>query len=391
MKELVLDVETTGATDGTKGNPFSEHNWLCYVGLFCNNSSFLQNIEYDRTPYGERLEEICSKIVDSDIIIGFNIKFDFNWLRIYEIKEYKTKRIWDCQLFEFIVSRQNWKYPSLNDCLEFRGLPPKLDVVKTEYWDKGIDTDKVPKSILEEYLDIDLKRTYSLYKKQMEVYETLSSDMKQLIRISMQDVLTLQEIEFNGLFYDFALSRTLSEENDSVIETLTGKLNSFIDRDDINWGSHDHISRVLYGGPISFPCINTYKYTYADGKTKDKTRKGTNEVRFEQLVEPLSKTELKKPGFFKTGEEILEKLYAKGKAKKIIKSLLNVRKLKKLNSTYYEGFINIYNKMGWTDHLIHGNMNQCVAVSGRLSSTKPNKQNLPLLARQCVITRFGNE
>lgn len=388
MKELILDVETTGATDGTKGNPFSEHNRLCYVGIFCDGNAYLHNIEYDNDPYGDTMDEIRSLLLANDIIIGFNVKFDLNWLRTYGIKEYRTKRIWDCQLFEFIVSRQNWKYPSLNDCLEFRGIPLKLNVVKTEYWDKGIDTDKIPQDVLERYLQVDLERTYSLYKKQREVYKTLTTDMQRLILISMQDVLPLQEIEYNGLFYDLTLSGTLAEANETGIDTHTECLNSLIGRNDINWGSHDHISSVLYGGVISFDCIDTYSYIYADGKTKDKTRKGRKNVRFERLVEPLIRTELKKPGFFKTGEEVLGKLHAKGKAKKIINYLLHVRKLNKLNSTYYRGFINIYDKMGWIDSLIHGNMNQCVAISGRLSSTKPNKQNLPLLARQCVVTRF---
>lgn len=396
MKELVIDVETTGATNATKGNPFCQWNKLCYAGLLSSGvHSRLLNIEYDSAPYGGNLDRLSQDIRDSDILIGFNFKFDLNWLARYDVLNFRTKRIWDCQLFEHIVSRQQWKYPSLKECLEKHGLPQKPDNIKLEYWDKGIDTDEIPKEELEEYLESDLTNTYLLYKRQQEIYQDLPHKMQCLIRIVMQDLLMLREIEFNGLKYDFKLSISETERISSQINTYTSALNGTLGSDIVNWGSNDHVSAVLYGGIVKVPYREQFEFTYKNGKTKIKERNAIREVPFERMVEPLPKTELKKAGFFQTGEKVLVKIaesFSKDSepspVESIISYLLARTKAHKLDSTYYSGYRNIYYDMGWEDNLIHGNMNQCVTISGRLSSTKPNKQNIPPSARSCILSRF---
>ena len=67
-----------------------------------------------------------------------------------------------------MLNSQNNPYPSLNEALEKYGLLLKLDVVKTEYWDKNIDTDQIPVSILQEYLEYDLTGTEEVFKRQYE-------------------------------------------------------------------------------------------------------------------------------------------------------------------------------------------------------------------------------
>src|SRR5579859_2840037 len=168
MKILTLDTETTGATNDTKGNPFTESNRLCYVGCLFGNDYYDFDIEYSHRPFGESLERIRNLIRSCDLIVGFNLKFDFHWLRRYGITEFEDKKAWDCQAVEFILSRQRQSFPSLQNCLVQRGLPGKLDVVRVEYWEKGIDTDNVPEQILREYLGTDVHGNLQLYLRQVE-------------------------------------------------------------------------------------------------------------------------------------------------------------------------------------------------------------------------------
>lgn len=107
-----------------------------------------------------------------------------------------------------------------------------------------------------------------------------------------------------------------------------------------------------------------------------------------RLVEPLQGTELAAEGVWSIAEEILGKLSAVGTGRKIIKLYRERVKLQKLNSTYLTGIPKRIEEMDWQDNIIHSNYNQCVVVSGCLSSTKPNVQNQPPEAKQYCISRF---
>ena len=73
---------------------------------------------------------------------------------------------------------------------------------------------------------------------------------------------------------------------------------------------------------------------------------------------------------YSTSVEVLEKLQGEHP---IIGAILEYRQLTKLNSTYVEG-LSAY--IG-ADNRIHGKFNQTVTVTGRISSTEPNLQNIP--------------
>ena len=44
--------------------------------------------------------------------------------------------------------------------------------------------------------------------------------------------------------------------------------------------------------------------------------------------------------------------------------------------------------MDWPDYTLFSNLNQCVASTGRLSSTKPNQQNFPPEAKTFCVSRY---
>ena len=92
---------------------------------------------------------------------------------------------------------------------------------------------------------------------------------------------------------------------------------------------------------------------------------------FEKLGYPVLKR-TQKTKSYSTGAEILEELAARGYP--IAERILRYRELTKLQSTYVEALPG----MVAADGRIHTRFNQAVAATGRLSSTNPNLQNIPV-------------
>ena len=368
MKHLTLDVETTISN---KGNSFDKTNKLCYVGL---NGVGLFDIEYDEQPFGDKLEAIQKAIDEADILVGFNIKFDLHWLSRYGIT-FSDKRIWDCQLVHFILQGQQTPYPSLNGTCEHHNLETKLHIVSEEYWKNGVDTPDIPRDLLEEYLQKDLDLTeqvYMLQRKELESTPLLS----RLVSLHNQDLLGLQEMEFNGLLFNQEWSETLGNELEEQIAKLDKKLYSYHDLDDFNPNSNDHISVLLYGGAIG------YRVQIEDGVYKSGQKKGEVKYKwdhrakqYDPLVKPLKGTELSKEGYYSTDEKTLKSLKGSNKAKEVVQILLTRSELNKRMTTYYQGLPNLISEMNWDKGKIYGQLNQCVARTGRLSSSRPNLQN----------------
>ncbi len=99
--------------------------------------------------------------------------------------------------------------------------------------------------------------------------------------------------------------------------------------------------------------------------------KQTGEILFDKM-KIIDKPKKTKTGQYKTGEEELEKIRSQHP---IIGKILEQRGIKKLLSTYIDAFPLLVNpKTG----KIHTSFNQTVAATGRLSSTNPNLQNIPI-------------
>jgi len=99
--------------------------------------------------------------------------------------------------------------------------------------------------------------------------------------------------------------------------------------------------------------------------------KQLGEVLFEKLqLDPKAKKT--KTGQYKTGEDILLALAPKSD---IVKDILEFRQLQKLKSTYVDALPAMINS---ATGRVHTSYNQAVAATGRLSSTNPNLQNIPI-------------
>lgn len=111
-------------------------------------------------------------------------------------------------------------------------------------------------------------------------------------------------------------------------------------------------------------------YLYADAEFNINSTKMLGEILFDKLgLPPVKKT---KTGY-STDIGVLEKL--KGKHP-IIEEIIEYRQLTKLKSTYADGLL----KMIGEDGRVHTKFNMMVTATGRLSSTDPNLQNIPVRA-----------
>lgn len=92
-------------------------------------------------------------------------------------------------------------------------------------------------------------------------------------------------------------------------------------------------------------------------------------VLFEKLKLPVIK---KTKTGYSTNAEVLDKLKGENE---IIEKILEYRKLVKLKNTYVDGFIPLIDPK---THRIHSSFKQTITTTGRISSTEPNLQNIPI-------------
>ena len=379
-QQLVIDVETTITN---KGNPFTDVNQLVVVGVKNLTTDTVTHYWYPD------LHALQETIDNASTLIGFNIKFDLHWLRRAGIHfDLLRTKVWDCQLAEFLLENQSKPYPSLNWACEKYGLPLKIDVVKEQYWDKQIDTTEIPRNILGRYLTSDLDLTGLVYEKQYQQIE--DRGLGKLLSLQCQDLLVLQEMEYNGMLYDVPLSLELATKEESKIKEIESKLKVNYETIPINWDSKDHLSCYLYGGAIvdtvRLP-IGVYKTGAKEGQPRYKLV--DYEYKLEQLVVPPKGSELKKEGYYATNEQTLRSIRGTAEVRKRVNLILERSQSAKLAGTYYRGLPELIEEMGWPKQTLHGQFNQCVAATGRLSSTKPNLQNFAREIKQLLTTRYN--
>ena len=163
------------------------------------------------------------------------------------------------------------------------------------------------------------------------------------VEIPLSKVLT--SIEFNGVKLDLDYLRTSSEFLSGEIEALEKELHKAAGYD-INLNSSQQLGVFL----------------------------------FEKMGLPAAKR-TRKTGAYSTDIEVLHEL----RGYPIVKSIIEYRSLTKLNSTFVEGILDTADN----SDRVHTSYNQTVAATGRLSSSNPNLQNIPVGETGGVSVRRG--
>lgn len=271
---------------------------------------------------------------ESIMKIGQNIKYDLIILQNYGL-EVKGK-MYDTMLAHYIIEpeqRHGMDYMAnvyLNyDPVSIETLIGKKG--KSQLTMRDADVEKV-----KEYAAEDADITLQLKQVLEPRLSATGQQEKLLIDVEMPLVCVLADMETSGVKVD--------------VNTL-----------------HD-MSRVL---DTDIQEIQRNIFSLAGGEFNVSSPKQLGEILFERLKidKGAKKT---KTGQYATGEDVLSKLEGEHE---IVRKILDFRELLKLKSTYVDALPALISKKTGR---IHTSYNQAVAATGRLSSTNPNLQNIPI-------------
>ena len=265
--------------------------------------------------------------------IGQNIKFDILALRKYGVKV--AGKLFDTMLAHYLLNpelRHGMDYLA-ETYLHYKTVPIE-DLIGPKGKKQGSMRD-VPLEQIKEYAAEDADVTLRL-RNYFAPYLKSEGVEKLFEEIEMPLVYVLAEMEASGVKLDTEALRQSSEVLTMQLASLEQEIHQLAGQE-FNINSNRQVGEVLF----------------------DKL----------QLDTKAKKT---KTGLYSTSEEVLEKLRAKHP---IVEKLLDYRGLKKLLSTYLDALpALIHPETG----KIHTSFNQAVTATGRLSSTNPNLQNIPV-------------
>ena len=283
----------------------------------------------------EKYVNIFKKVYESPEIIkvGQNVKYDIQVLKNYGI-EVKAP-LWDTMIAHYLINpgRENNMDSMAESLLHYQTIHieqligPKGPAQKSM---RNLSPAEVYQYAAED-ADITLRLKNVLEPKLKEVG---AEDL--FHNIEMPLVPVLADMERNGVRLD-------TKALDDVRTTFTQRMTELEQEIYQLAGESFNIASPRQVGEILF------------GKLK--------------IVEKAKKT---KTGQYQTSEEVLQSLSSKHP---IVEKILAHRGLKKLIGTYVDALPRLINPN--TGH-IHTSFNQCVTTTGRLSSSDPNLQNIPV-------------
>ena len=377
---VAIDVETTlsGNEDVGLAHPMHPDNKVILYGI----SGFVTDNIMDFMRSVETLDNEWKK---ADVVCGHNISFDLMYLYKYPILKYSLQKlkIWDTQLAEYILSAQRTKFSSLDELSIKYGLPVKDDKIK-KYFEAGLGSDKIPREELEPYLKQDLANTRKIAELQYEI--AVKQNQLTLIETQMAALHATTEMQFNGLHVDRS---ALDKYTVEVVDDYVGVR---LDLEELAKGLVDDInspkqwSQFFFGGVKKVKVkeeVGVYKNGNTKFKLKEKLVKIDPFVRYTPDPDKVSA----KTGQVSVDDAVLKDMMAhtlNPKAIEVINALLKYRELSKQLSTYVQGL-----SKHMIGDFIHGKLNHTATVTGRLSSTSPNLQNIsnnPI--KQIFTSRF---
>ena len=382
-----IDVETTlnGNEDIGLAHPMHPDNEVVAYGL-CED--LLPLATYDRDEFAENLYMLDKNVT----LCGHNISFDLMYLyksdgeEIHDLKTIlQSHKIWDTQLAEYILSGQRTKFSSLDELSVKYGLPVKDDGIK-KYFQAGLGSDKIPPEELTPYLEQDVINTKAIAHLQYD--RAVEAGQLTLIETQMEALHATTEMQYNGLHIDKTrLDNYTVEVVDKFVEVkLDLEALAVGHVEDIN--SPKQWSQFFFGGKKKVK-VKEEVGVYKNGNTKYKLVEKTVVIKpFINYVPDPEKVSAK-TGQISVDDTVLNDMLKHtfdAKALAIINGLLKYRELAKQLSTYVQGL-----SKHIIEDFIHGKLNHTATVTGRLSSTNPNLQNIsnnPI--KQIFNSRYTN-
>ena len=380
---VAVDVETTlnGNEEVGLAHPMHPDNEVVAFGMcYYEGKPFTS---YDPDVF---LENVC-ELPPGAVICGHNLSFDLMYLyrtSMFLREELQGRRIWDTQLAEYILSAQQTKWSSLDELSVQYGLPVKDDKIK-KYFEKGLGSDKIPSAELIPYLEQDVTNTAQIAR--LQYARAVEAGQLTLIETQMEALHATTEMQFNGLHIDRA------KLDEYTVEVVNKYVEVKLDLQELAEGhliedinSPKQWSQFFFGGTKKVK-VKEEVGVYKNGNTKYKLVE--KKIKIEPFIRyvPDPDKVSAKTGQVSVDDAVLNDMLKHTfdpKAIAIINALLKYRELSKQLSTYVQGL---------SKHIIgdfiHGKLNHTATVTGRLSSTSPNLQNIsnnPI--KQIFTSRF---
>ena len=264
--------------------------------------------------------------------LGYNLKDDYIALKPYGIK--LENIYFDITIAEYLIdSMSSTSYEC--SAIAMKYLTKKVKT-KEELLGKGVKAKKYQDLDFEE-LSSHISQIIDTVKNVMPIMEEnlKESNMDGLLyHVEMPLVEVLADMEYEGVKVDKEKLNELGSQFKEIIKKLESEIYK-ISGEEFNINSPKQLGVILFE-KLGLPVIKKTKTGYS------------------------------------TNAEVLDKLKDQSP---IIDKIIEYRQIVKLNSTYVEGLLSIINPI---DGRIHSSFNQTITTTGRISSTEPNLQNIPV-------------
>lgn len=306
----------------------NEEKDITYMSYSTIDSSIYSKIEIDKLIIGrEGIVNVFNlyEIIDSDRDEALSV------LKAFMEDNSIQKVIHDGKLLITILNKYNIKLEGF-----------KFDTSIAGYLIDSSKGDYTLEALVKEYLGVEeVGEDYKLKLASYigSLYEVLSQKIKEdnmeslFYDIEMPLIFVLSSMETEGFRVDRNMLNELAKKFSEEINTTQKEIFDLAE-EEFNINSPKQLGKILFE-KLDLPVIKKTKTGYS------------------------------------TNAEVLEKLEDKHP---IIEKIIYYRQITKLNSTYVEGLKNVID----SDGRIHSTFNQTVTTTGRLSSTEPNLQNIPV-------------
>jgi DNA polymerase-1 len=280
---------------------------------------------------------------------GYDLKKE--WLICFAHKQAFKGKLFDAFIAHYLLAAGNSSYSVDETAYEYLNLTIDSD---EQVIGKGVKTKKLSQLSLEEASIFAANRAYVCMRLNEKMKENMVEEglLSLFETVEMPLVEVLASMEYEGFNVD-------QEELASLNEAVSTKLIE-IEKD---------------------------IYAFVDEPFNLNSPKQLGEVLFDKLGLPHGK---KTKTGYSTNVDVLDKLKD---SHPIVPLVLEYRTYAKLKSTYLDGLKAVINP---TTQKIHSSLKQTVAVTGRLSSTEPNLQNIPVriplgrMIRKVFVPSKGN-
>lgn len=282
---------------------------------------------------GDKISDIRALLEDEDIEkIGYEMKSDYVALKPYGID--LKNMAFDIAIAEYMIDSKtstSYEIDSLSSKYIYKTIMSKEDLLGKGA--KALTYEEVDLDKLDRYVTGLVSTIEGVYPKMKKIID--EDDMTMLFYdVEMPLVEVLAEMEYAGICVDRDILSSLAGEFDNIIEKTEKNIHEL-----------------------------------AGEKFNVNSPKQLGVILFEKLALPVIK---KTKTGYSTNAEVLEKLKDKHE---IIDLITEYRSVVKLKSTYVDGIESLVNEK---DGRIHSSFNQTITTTGRISSTDPNMQNIPV-------------